>query len=940
MMQMTGKYLGGILWACFSLSLAGSLVADEPAGVAGWLRLYGDDHLAGTLEDSLPESPGAFAWRHPLFDGAFEFNLDCVRCAAFPPIKLPAVAGELFMVELIDGNRVIGQITGADEQTVQLKTAGMNEVTVQRRVIDRISRHNQDDDSYFVGPAGLNNWTSEADKSDWQDRGGQLSTKKEGASLFRDGVLLDRCRIEIELTWNNYPNFVLALGVDDEDIESSTKAAFRLEVWEEQVVLLRETDDAADVMPLGNVDDLDGLLKIQFDLDQTTGTILARTDSSGTDTRLKISAEDRDKIRTGIRLINLGGTISLDSLQVMPLQQSDEASTADTDAGTDTFVLSDDSTRRGQWTEIQDGRWIVKDQDTEHRIDPSSIVRVQLARMEEDQGEEPDEDGEKDSESILRIITHSGSQLSGIWRGVSDGRLRLDVKSLAEPALILTKHINRINAISSAQTTSASLSFINVGRLEIPDGQLTGRLVATPPDTNSSPLRFQAKGSAVVTMSDRFAGCLVYREPPPPETLAQRKAREASERRTRLLAERRAARGPKPNLDLMNVFNRAFGNNAQTRSRKTKSMHLRSGEIIPCEVESIDQQGVVFKSELTDQTRLPHDQVRAVQLDSEWGTPSLAPPEQERFLTVPRIGKNRPPTHLMIAKNGDLLRCRLIRLTDKIAQVETRMETIEIDRLLIAQIVWLNAPSTELSENGTDEPDDQVLRVRARMRNGNQISLIPQRVSETEIFGSHPYLGNAVITLDDADELVFGAFVSKADAQQPYRQWALRDAPEPMIAGDGDTGGRPPGRASVLVGKPAPDFTLDLLGGGRIQVSRLQGKVLVLDFWATWCGPCLQAMPVIDKTVSRFDEAEVMLVAVNLQETAEPIRKTLQRLNISPQVALDIDGVAAARYQADAIPQTVVIDRQGQIARVFIGSGGDLAEQLGDAIEEQLAKDP
>ena len=112
----------------------------------------------------------------------------------------------------------------------------------------------------------------------------------------------------------------------------------------------------------------------------------------------------------------------------------------------------------------------------------------------------------------------------------------------------------------------------------------------------------------------------------------------------------------------------------------------------------------------------------------------------------------------------------------------------------------------------------------------------------------------------------------------------------------------------------------------------------MLDFWATWCGPCLQAMPVIDEVVSQFDQDAVMLVAVNQQETAEPIRKTLDRLNINPQVALDIDGVAAARYQANAIPQTVVIDREGKITRLFIGGGPKFAEQLRKAIEVTATK--
>ena len=80
-------------------------------------------------------------------------------------------------------------------------------------------------------------------------------------------------------------------------------------------------------------------------------------------------------------------------------------------------------------------------------------------------------------------------------------------------------------------------------------------------------------------------------------------------------------------------------------------------------------------------------------------------------------------------------------------------------------------------------------------------------------------------------------------------------------------GGGDPGTESPLVGKPAPDFALDLLGGKKFRLAEAKGKVVVLDFWATWCGPCLQAMPQVEKVAGEFRDQGVQLVAVNLQET-------------------------------------------------------------------------
>ena len=83
---------------------------------------------------------------------------------------------------------------------------------------------------------------------------------------------------------------------------------------------------------------------------------------------------------------------------------------------------------------------------------------------------------------------------------------------------------------------------------------------------------------------------------------------------------------------------------------------------------------------------------------------------------------------------------------------------------------------------------------------------------------------------------------------------------------------------------------------------------MVLDFWATWCGPCLQAMPQVDRVVREFSDQDVQLIAVNLEEPAKQITSTLERHKLQMAVALDRDGVVAAKYEATAIPQTVIIE--------------------------------
>ena len=144
-----------------------------------------------------------------------------------------------------------------------------------------------------------------------------------------------------------------------------------------------------------------------------------------------------------------------------------------------------------------------------------------------------------------------------------------------------------------------------------------------------------------------------------------------------------------------------------------------------------------------------------------------------------------------------------------------------------------------------------------------------------------------------------------------------------------------PGRESNLVGKPAPEVNLGMLQvDEHFQLSAHLGQIVVMDFWATWCGPCLEVMPQVEQVVAEFAEEEVVMVAINLEERRELVEAVLERRGLNLPVALDRDGVAAARYEANSIPQTVVVGPDGMVERVFVGSHRNFAEQLRIALRE------
>lgn len=158
------------------------------------------------------------------------------------------------------------------------------------------------------------------------------------------------------------------------------------------------------------------------------------------------------------------------------------------------------------------------------------------------------------------------------------------------------------------------------------------------------------------------------------------------------------------------------------------------------------------------------------------------------------------------------------------------------------------------------------------------------------------------------------------------------------LAACGQTGSVPPAHSDagvIEVGAAAPDFTAALVDGGTFQLSGQEGKAVLLNFWATWCGPCVGEMPAFTRLVETYGD-QLALLAVNCSEAETTVTDFLEKNGYTFPVALDPDGAIAALYPTDGIPYTLIIAPDGTISSIQLGASG--ADEMFDHYSAELDK--
>lgn len=977
--------VNGVVATAEASATGGQTSTIVPPPLAGpRLEMVNGDYYSGSLLDS--DHSDSLLWQCDAATTPFQFDLKLVSAAHFPRHgERPRAAGD-FCFELVGGDVLFGSLVGLSADAIDVETTHFGRLHIVRSQVRRVQRWGDSSGIEYLGPEGLHGWTPAPNSGTWREEAGHIVADEPGSVTLNECPLPAQAGVEVELSWKNKPDFSLSFGTGGADLRAfadivnnavgrrpggegpavAHAPAFELSVWSGSLVLVREAGDDADLAPVQKLGAGAGRVALQLYFDEAKGEVAAYSIEGKQLCRVKVAGAPGVK-NFGVRLTNKRGDVRLERLAVRkwsgaaPTEVPADRPYVQRVAGEVLFAdeLSYDADKREIIVPQGEG----KDAERVPAADVATIVLPSPVNG---------------APAAVRAALHDGVRVSGTLDGITGGKVRITRPGVDAPLDLPVADLQSLVALAPSAPPPPPAE--TEGRLETAGVKSRGKLVDAEATDGASCLAWKPYGSETASaLRPDLSGKIVYREPPPQP--AQVQMPPNARVRGRVQVQNRVVFWGLGNI----VVN---GNEPQVQiggdvNAGDQLLWLRAGDRIPCKLLRIDERGVTFETPFVESTFLPHDAIKAWDRVAGSQPRVLDELKRNRLLTLPRMQRNNPPTHLIESTSGDFLRGRLESMDAETVTIEVRLEKKRIPRSKIARIIWFEKPTATASDkheaktegieaggegdaaaapavdlaaargaavelaapaDASETPRAAGLRVQVVRSDGVRLTFEPQRFAEGELKGTSDLLGACQAPIAKIDQLLLGGAIAEAAAELAYAQWRLLAAADPKFVSEGDQpgaagGGGMTGTESPLVGKPAPEIRLDMLDGEKFTLSSHQGKVVVLDFWATWCGWCMQSMPEIAAMAEEFGD-RVVLMPINQQEDKKTIAAGLERLKLEPKSALDVDGAASEHFQVSAIPQTVIVGPDGKVTHVFVGGGPGVVDQLRQAIKAALGEAP
>lgn len=258
-----------------------------------------------------------------------------------------------------------------------------------------------------------------------------------------------------------------------------------------------------------------------------------------------------------------------------------------------------------------------------------------------------------------------------------------------------------------------------------------------------------------------------------------------------------------------------------------------------------------------------------------------------------------------------------------------RMSTIWLGQLLNNSLDLLDQAKGEYvgAENGQDHVKLLYPKFALDLWVAQGATPLPQRM----VMDVTPALTRAPEGAKAVNTVVFTNWQTSPGFAPAHFAW---NAPEGATEDKGRSGA--PG--AELLGKAAPDFSLKMLDGSEMTLSSHKDKdVVILDFFATWCGPCRMSMPVVDKVADDYKSKGVAFYAVNCGEDSAKVKGFLDGQNLDMPVALDPNQVVQSKYGANSIPRMILVGKDGTVQAIHAGYSPALDRDLREQLDTLLS---
>jgi hypothetical protein len=475
--------------------------AEPPAASSAspMLLLTNGGFLPGSLRNS--ERPGTIRWQGTSFVAPFDFDVKAVNALHYPaPAVLPRPVGD-YCFDLAGGDVLFGSLVDLDDAEATLDIPRFGRLHVERAGLHRIDRWRDSADLIYLGPSGLTGWrtSSTGDLKGWREESGELVSERDGTALFGDLGIPAQAAVEFELSWKSKPDFVLSLGVNDN--EQAGARAFRFEVREKDLVVYRETDTDSDNDSVGTLGSGPGRAHLKAYLDQEHGRILVFSANGESLADLKIADRNSPPL-TGVRLENKHGDVRLERIRVT---RWNGKAPSEARADRSSIHLANGSTTVGSVVKYDapSKTFVVRDGENETRVPEDQVTSVLLSPP----GFAP--------ARAVRAVFQDGARLSGELNRVEKGELWLTMPGVKEVARLPVAGLRSLVAVHDKfEPLDRPKSKV---RLELEGVRLFGRLVDGQERPDASCLVWQPLGSDTASpLRPGVAGRIVYKEPPPP----------------------------------------------------------------------------------------------------------------------------------------------------------------------------------------------------------------------------------------------------------------------------------------------------------------------------------------------------------------------------------------------------------------------------------------